>query len=109
MALVFQSGEPSELGSPRGEINTLLGESTMSKFVVKLIIRSGVAEKISTSLVNADNEVSAGEIAIENEAHDTLDWGDGGAYDLGGDYFYCVYDVKPISTADYNVIKKYFY
>jgi hypothetical protein len=74
-------------------------------YMVNLDIRIGEYEKGANHAVRANSEEEAVRSAIELEAHDELDWSDGGAYDLGGEFHYSARGVQQISEEQYALFE----
>lgn len=79
----------------------------MNTYVVHLDIQCGEYEKSTVVLVEANSEAPARKIAIEGEAHDELEWEDGGAYDLNRTFHYSINTIQLVDTADVETLRKY--
>lgn len=78
-------------------------------YLVELKIQCGEFEKHTHKVVWADDPDSAGDYAIYCESHDSrrLDWADGGAYDLGGEFHYSVRHTHPLLEYDADLIGRF--
>lgn len=83
----------------------------MEKFyVVMIVIHVNGYEKIVPHLVTAKNPREAGREAIIRECHDDpedLEWMDGGAYDLGGEFYYEILSIQEVMKGDEEVLRVY--
>jgi hypothetical protein len=80
-------------------------QESQNCYMVNLNIRIGEYEKGANHAVRANSEDEAVRSAIELEAHDELDWSDGGAYDLGGEFHYSARGVQQISEEQYALFE----
>ena len=80
----------------------------MQHYVITLIVQAGEYQKLITHLITARTIWKAEKAAIENEAHDDLEWTSASsAYDLNGEFHYSIQATKICSSEDFQVLKKY--
>lgn len=79
-------------------------------FIVNLLIRAGEYEKSGISLIQAEDEMKAGKLALEGECHYDLEnvyWENGGVYDAQGEFFYRVKSCKEVPAEHVPVLLQY--
>ncbi|WP_422451924.1 hypothetical protein [Endozoicomonas sp. ALC066] len=81
----------------------------MNHYIVTVRTRMGEITKTTDLLVRAEDEEAAGDFAVYCEAHDpeNLDWAEGGAYDLGGEFHLSARNIRRVSKYDFDILERY--
>jgi len=79
----------------------------MNPYLVTLKLQIGEYEKVSISVVDADNDHDAGVMAQVLECHGNEHWENETVYDLGGEFAYRVRSVTELTPPDADILKKH--